>query len=105
MFYQHVNTDLCDLVQNDFNLFDYFVREHLDIDLDDDDTPKVYIEQSHYGDFLVEKWTSDDDERFRVWLNHPDNGLAIEIEYCGAHNDYKWESIAVYDYYNGNKIA
>lgn len=55
------------------------------------------LEQSHFGDFLMIE-EEEDKERYRVWLNHPENvkqGEAVwQIEYCGESNRYTWKTIA-----------
>ena len=55
------------------------------------------IEQNHFGDFLMIREESPTFERYRVWLNHPDNisqgTPVIEIEYAGEQNAHTWETI------------
>ena len=52
-----------------------------------------YIEKNHYGDFLIEKYEDDNNERYKLWKNHPENGGQIEIEYSGAANGHRWETV------------
>lgn len=59
------------------------------------------IEQNHYGDFLMIK-EDEDQERYRVWLNHPENVAqgepAWQIEYAGAKNCHRWETVGQGNY-------
>lgn len=53
--------------------------------------------QNHFGDFCMLE-EEEDDERYKVWLNHPENVAQGEpvwqIEYSGEKNNWVWESIA-----------
>lgn len=51
-----------------------------------------YIEQCHFGDMLIEK-TDYDGERYKLWRKLDCNGGGILVEYCGAANDYRWETV------------
>ena len=51
-----------------------------------------YIEQSHFGDLLIEI-TEIENERYKLWRNLDCNGGGIEVEYCGAANGYRWETV------------
>jgi len=51
-----------------------------------------YIEQCHFGDLLIEK-VENDYERFKLWRKIDCNGGGILIEYCGAANNYRWETV------------
>ena len=58
------------------------------------------ISQNHFGDYLmIEK--EDGDEKYKVWLNHPENvkeGEPVaQIEYFGESNGYIWETIAEFN--------
>ena len=47
------------------------------------------IEQNHFGDYLMIE-EADEDEKYIVWLNHPENVAqgepTAQIEYFGASN-------------------
>ena len=55
------------------------------------------LSQNHFGDFLMIE-EDEADERYKVWLNNPENVKQGEprwqIEYCGKHNAWRWETIA-----------
>lgn len=55
------------------------------------------LSQNHFGDFLMIE-EDEDSERYKVWLNHPENVAQGEpkwqIEYCGQDNGWRWETIA-----------
>lgn len=59
------------------------------------------IEQNHFGDYLMIE-EEDGDEKYRVWLNHPENVKegepTAQIEYFGNENGYIWETIANINY-------
>lgn len=53
--------------------------------------------QNHFGDFcMIEE--QEDNERYKVWLNHPENIKQGEsvwiIEYLGKKNNWIWETIS-----------
>ena len=58
------------------------------------------ISQNHFGDYLMIE-EEDGDEKYRVWLNHPENvkeGEPVaQIEYYGESNGYMWETIAEFN--------
>lgn len=64
--------------------------------LNDFDLTGEAIEQNHYGDYLIHE-EEENNERFRVWRNHPENVAQgeprYELEYCGKNNRYTWETI------------
>jgi hypothetical protein len=73
------------------------LQSYFDADFDalqdaDEDEIK-FISQSHSGDLLIEKSEPIDGERYNLWRNLDCNGGGIEIEYCGAANGYRWETI------------
>jgi len=55
------------------------------------------IQQNHFGDFLMIE-EEENHERYRVWLNHPENvnqGESVyEIEYAGEQNGHTWATIS-----------
>ena len=51
-----------------------------------------YLDQNHFGDMLVEK-VEDGNERFKLWRNLDQNECSLEIEHCGAFNQYTWETV------------
>ena len=52
-----------------------------------------YIEQCHFGDMLIEKVEHLEGERFKLWRKLETNGGGILVEYCGAANNYRWETV------------
>ena len=58
------------------------------------------IKQNHFGDYLMIE-EEDGDEKYKVWLNHPENVSlgepTAQIEYFGASNGYTWETIAEFN--------
>jgi len=54
--------------------------------------------QNHFGDFCMIEEESKTFERYKVWLNHPENvkqGEKVwQIEYAGKQNGHRWETIA-----------
>ena len=58
------------------------------------------ISQNHFGDYLMIE-EEDGDEKYRVWLNHPENvkeGEPVaQIEYYGESNGYIWETIVEFN--------
>ena len=58
------------------------------------------IEQNHFGDYLMIE-EDDEHEKYRIWLNHPENVLegepTAQIEYYGASNGYTWQTIAEFN--------
>ena len=55
------------------------------------------ISQNHFGDFLMIE-EEENNERYKVWLNHPENVAQGEptwqIEYAGKKNNWVWKTIA-----------
>ena len=58
------------------------------------------ISQNHYGDYLMIE-EDEEDEKYRVWLNHPENIAqgepTAQIEFFGKSNGYIWETIAEFN--------
>ena len=58
------------------------------------------ISQNHFGDYLMIE-EDEEDEKYRVWLNHPENVSqgepTAQIEYFGELNGYIWETIAEFN--------
>jgi hypothetical protein len=52
-----------------------------------------YIEQCHFGDLLIEKSEPFENERYKLWKVLECNGGGIIIEYCGAANNYSWQTV------------
>ncbi|MGO1758515.1 MAG: hypothetical protein ACTHY0_02210 [Mammaliicoccus vitulinus] len=55
-----------------------------------------WIEQNHFGDYLIHEEEQGDDN-YRLWENHPENVSQgeprYELEYFGKKNGYTWETI------------
>lgn len=73
-------------LQNNFD-FDFKELEQSDED------ELEYIEQCHFGDMLIEKVEPLDGERYKLWRKLDTNGGGILVEYCGAANNYRWETV------------
>jgi len=69
--------------------FDFNFAE---LEQSDEDELK-YIEQCHFGDLLIEKVEPLEGERFKLWRKLDTNGGGILVEYCGAANNYRWETV------------
>ena len=58
------------------------------------------ISQNHFGDYLMIE-EEEGDEKYKVWLNHPENvkeGEPVaQIEFFGKSNGYIWETIAEFN--------
>ena len=58
------------------------------------------ISQNHFGDYLMIE-EDEENEKYRVWLNHPENVAqgepTAQIEYFGESNGYIWETIAEFN--------
>jgi hypothetical protein len=56
------------------------------------------IQQNHFGDYLMIEEEGNNNEKYRVWLNHPENVKLGEpkwqIEYFGKSNGYTWKTIS-----------
>lgn len=65
--------------------------------LKEDEANDLQISQNHFGDYLMIE-EDEDNERYRVWLNHKENVAQGEpkaqIEYCGKKNKWVWETVA-----------
>ena len=63
---------------------------------DFDLTKKEYIEQNHFGDFLLYDERAEG-SHYRLWKSHPENVKQGEktyiLEYNGEKNGYNWETI------------
>ena len=73
------------------------VQEIFTVDVDELLNAEVdtlnYIEQNHYGDFLIDE-SEAGDERFKLWANYDGEDITgIEVEYFGRLNSYKWETV------------
>ena len=62
-----------------------------------DESEINFIEQSHYGDLLIEISEISKDEKYKLWRNLDENGGQIEIEYLGKLNGYIWETVLLID--------
>ena len=58
------------------------------------------ISQNHFGDYLMIE-EEDGDEKYKIWLNHPENVQqgepTAQIEYYGESNGFIWETIAEFN--------
>ena len=72
------------------NIFDYDI-EMLKQQQEDE---IGYIEQSHFGDLLIEV-VNENNERFKLWRNLDCNNYSIEVEYHGKLNRYRWETVLI----------
>lgn len=85
-------TTLNNTLEN-FNTSIEDLKERLQNDLE--------IEQNHFGDYLMIE-EEEGDEKYRIWLNHPENIAqgepTAQIEYFGKENGYIWETIANINY-------
>ena len=58
------------------------------------------ISQNHFGDYLMIE-EDEEDEKYRVWLNHQENVAqgepTAQIEHFGESNGYTWETIAEFN--------
>lgn len=65
------------------------------------------IQQNHFGDYLMIE-ESEDNENYRIWLNHPENVAQGEpeyaIEYCGSKNSWIWQDVNSEDFKSEHKI-
>lgn len=69
----------------------------IDFDKVLDSTPEElnYIEQNHYGNFLLEE-TEDGNNKFHLWANYDGEAITgIEVEHFGPINGYKWETVYI----------
>ena len=74
------------------NLQQYFDTEFAKVEYTPEDELK-YIEQDHFGDMLIEFTETESNERYKLWRKINENGGGILIEYCGAANNYRWETV------------
>lgn len=72
-------------------LQNYFYCDFQELEESNEDELE-YIEQSHFGDLLIET-TENEKERYTLWRNLDCNGGGIRVEYCGAANGYRWETV------------
>jgi hypothetical protein len=70
----------------------YFESDFSELERADEDALE-YITQCHFGDMLIENAEPREGERFKLWRKLDCNGGGIQVEYCGAANDYRWETV------------
>jgi len=62
-----------------------------------DESEIKFINQSHFGDLLIEVSETSPNEKYKLWRNLDENGGEIEIEYFGKLNGYIWETVLLID--------